>query len=309
MDYNKCNYYTCLHCGKSVHKTHKYMHDLKCHESKKKTINNKNNINNNNNKYNNKHKNNNSNKNQIIYNYKCEICGIIMNLKEKSDHLFCHEIEKNEMNEKYNNINVENEKKEKEEIKVNDILNFSFNDGEMSLDINKNNFNNNINNNRNNNINNNRNERNSLIYNLLNRNNNRNNIINNNNNLNIRRRRRNSMDYNRATIFNFNSSSSLSSGYNSGSNSRSDSLDIYHNDEAHIDDIINRNCVISKIKKTHKLSEDKKKCLICLEKFKKGDNIIILPCIHIFHSDCIKNWMKKQVLCPLCKCAIDNKKK
>ena len=301
MDKNKCNYYTCIHCGKTVHKTHKYLHDLKCNDSKLKSKKDKNynNINNhnynNNNKYINiKKKNNNSNKNQIIYNYKCEICGIIMNIKEKSDHLFCHELEKSETNEK----------DQKNEINVDNILNYSFhNDNNDNSNFNESNYNNNVIN-----INRNRNER--VIFELLNRNNNRNNIVNNNNNnnLNVRRRRRNSMNYNRTEIFNFTiSSGSSDSGYNSRSNSSIDSNDD-KNDDAHINDIIDKNCVISKIKRTRKLAEDKKKCLICLENFKKGDNIIILPCIHIFHSDCIKNWMKKQLLCPICKNKINNKK-
>ena len=306
MDKNKCNYYTCLHCGKTVHKAHKLMHDLKCNESKKKSIKNKNNYNHNNHKYNNNHSNHNSNKNQIIYNYKCEICGIKMNIKEKSDHLFCHELEKNE-------INIKNENKEKKEIKVGDVLNFSFHNINDSIDYNNQNYNNNINNNIN------INERSRNIYNILNNNrNNNNNIIIpnyiNNNNINVRRRRRNSMEYIRTGILHFtHSSSSSSSDYISRyiSNSSSDSEDSFkynYNNEVRVNDIINKNCVVSKIKRTNKLSEDKKKCLICLEKFKKGDNIIILPCIHIFHSDCIRNWMKKQITCPLCKCKIDNKK-
>ena len=52
---------------------------------------------------------------------------------------------------------------------------------------------------------------------------------------------------------------------------------------------------ISKIKDVNKLDEEKKKCLICLDNFKIGDNTIILPCIHIFHSDCIKNGWKKRI--------------
>ena len=61
-----------------------------------------------------------------------------------------------------------------------------------------------------------------------------------------------------------------------------------------------KNYPITKIK-INNLSENKKKCLICLEKFKNYQNTIILPCIHIFHSECIKKWMKKENFCPLCK--------
>ena len=55
------------------------------------------------------------------------------------------------------------------------------------------------------------------------------------------------------------------------------------------------------IKNINVLSESKKKCLICLDEFKNGQKSIVLPCIHIFHSECIKKWMKTENFCPLCK--------
>ena len=56
-----------------------------------------------------------------------------------------------------------------------------------------------------------------------------------------------------------------------------------------------------KIKNVNELSENKRNCMICLDEFKNGQKSIILPCIHIFHSECIKNWMKREKFCPLCK--------
>ena len=56
---------------------------------------------------------------------------------------------------------------------------------------------------------------------------------------------------------------------------------------------------ITTIKNINELSEDKKKCLICLEEFQNNQKTIILPCIHIFHYECINKWMKN--FCPLCK--------
>ena len=52
---------------------------------------------------------------------------------------------------------------------------------------------------------------------------------------------------------------------------------------------------------------DNKDCLICLEKFLIKDKICYLPCNHLFHSICIKNWIKIKKECPLCKRAISNK--
>ena len=50
-----------------------------------------------------------------------------------------------------------------------------------------------------------------------------------------------------------------------------------------------------------KLDSEKKNCVICLEDFKNGDKATILPCIHLFHTNCIQNWLKSQNCCPICK--------
>lgn len=50
-----------------------------------------------------------------------------------------------------------------------------------------------------------------------------------------------------------------------------------------------------------KLDSEKRNCVICLEDFKNGDKATILPCIHLFHTECIKNWLKTQDSCPICK--------
>ena len=61
------------------------------------------------------------------------------------------------------------------------------------------------------------------------------------------------------------------------------------------------NMEISIIKDVEKLDADKKKCIICLEEYVNGDNSIALPCIHIFHANCIKTWLKDNNSCPICK--------
>ena len=55
------------------------------------------------------------------------------------------------------------------------------------------------------------------------------------------------------------------------------------------------------VEDVNKLDNEKKNCVICLEDFKTGDKATILPCIHMFHNNCIKNWLKKQNCCPICK--------
>ena len=41
-------------------------------------------------------------------------------------------------------------------------------------------------------------------------------------------------------------------------------------------------------------------CAICLENFNIGNKVCYLPCLHIYHSFCIKNWLKIKEKCPLC---------
>ena len=46
---------------------------------------------------------------------------------------------------------------------------------------------------------------------------------------------------------------------------------------------------------------EEKKCVICLEEFKNGDEKTTVPCFHIFHPNCINEWFKKHDTCPICK--------
>jgi E3 ubiquitin-protein ligase RNF13 len=51
-------------------------------------------------------------------------------------------------------------------------------------------------------------------------------------------------------------------------------------------------------------------CSICLEDFKSGDNLRVLPCDHIFHPSCVDEWLQKwNRTCPLCKSTIERRKR
>ena len=50
-----------------------------------------------------------------------------------------------------------------------------------------------------------------------------------------------------------------------------------------------------------KMDPDSRNCVICLEDFKDKEHIICLPCIHVFHSECIKSWLERDNACPTCK--------
>ena len=61
------------------------------------------------------------------------------------------------------------------------------------------------------------------------------------------------------------------------------------------------NLNITNINDVSKMKEDNKNCVICLEDFKNGDVVIYLPCLHVFHKDCLLEWFRGHDFCPLCK--------
>jgi len=69
--------------------------------------------------------------------------------------------------------------------------------------------------------------------------------------------------------------------------------------------IINDNSkVIAKVKKNIIPFEEVDKsatCSICLEEFNSEKDISILDCKHIYHMDCIIEWINKDPSCPLCR--------
>ena len=49
---------------------------------------------------------------------------------------------------------------------------------------------------------------------------------------------------------------------------------------------------------------DNNNCIICLNDFDVGDKVTSLPCLHMFHTDCIKSWLQSKNHCPICKYTI-----
>jgi hypothetical protein len=56
---------------------------------------------------------------------------------------------------------------------------------------------------------------------------------------------------------------------------------------------------LKKLKK-YKCKEDAN-CTICLEKISKNTEIYKLECKHNFHSNCLEDWLKEKLSCPICR--------
>lgn len=52
---------------------------------------------------------------------------------------------------------------------------------------------------------------------------------------------------------------------------------------------------------THKLF----RCCVCLGEFEVKEELHQLPsCKHVFHIECIRNWLHSNSTCPLCRCTV-----
>jgi hypothetical protein len=68
-----------------------------------------------------------------------------------------------------------------------------------------------------------------------------------------------------------------------------------------------------KIKQLNKIRNGKAtdltmQCAICIEVFDEQSMVTVLDCRHGFHTGCIRFWLHKQTLCPLCKAEVDLQK-
>ena len=52
----------------------------------------------------------------------------------------------------------------------------------------------------------------------------------------------------------------------------------------------------NKIKYNNK--NNNKNCGICLQDYENNEEILILPCLHIYHYNCIINWFQRKKTCP-----------
>ncbi|KAF3569796.1 hypothetical protein F2Q69_00062110 [Brassica cretica] len=46
---------------------------------------------------------------------------------------------------------------------------------------------------------------------------------------------------------------------------------------------------------------DEKRCSVCLEDFEPKETVMLTPCKHMFHEECIVPWLKSKGQCPVCR--------
>ncbi|XP_042478854.1 E3 ubiquitin-protein ligase CIP8-like [Macadamia integrifolia] len=48
-------------------------------------------------------------------------------------------------------------------------------------------------------------------------------------------------------------------------------------------------------------SSSTESCMICMDEYVRGVDVVRLPCSHLFHGECIVNWLEHKNSCPLCR--------
>ncbi|OHT15842.1 hypothetical protein TRFO_42245 [Tritrichomonas foetus] len=48
-------------------------------------------------------------------------------------------------------------------------------------------------------------------------------------------------------------------------------------------------------------------CSICYEELKRGEKVCELPCKHIFHDVCVREWFQRESNCPMCRLVLGEK--
>ena len=47
-------------------------------------------------------------------------------------------------------------------------------------------------------------------------------------------------------------------------------------------------------------------CAICFIEYKELDEVVCLPCRHVYHDACLVPWIKRSVHCPMCRCNLEH---
>ncbi|XP_021297794.1 E3 ubiquitin-protein ligase CIP8-like [Herrania umbratica] len=58
---------------------------------------------------------------------------------------------------------------------------------------------------------------------------------------------------------------------------------------------------IQALKKVKVEGDIAQECMICMEQLSSGTEVTSMPCSHLFHGDCIQEWLNTSHKCPLCR--------
>lgn len=59
----------------------------------------------------------------------------------------------------------------------------------------------------------------------------------------------------------------------------------------------------------HYDDDDGKRCAICLDDFEPMQEVMVTPCNHMFHEDCIVPWLQGHSQCPVCRFSLYEQKR
>lgn len=60
-----------------------------------------------------------------------------------------------------------------------------------------------------------------------------------------------------------------------------------------------------RLRRASETDEDSEKCTICLSQFEVDNDVRRLPCMHLFHKDCVDQWLLTNKHCPICRVDIE----
>lgn len=92
-------------------------------------------------------------------------------------------------------------------------------------------------------------------------------------------------------------------------------INSYRNFHVHFfipQETIERNSFPYKYKRVRRQSEiddddGGEKCTICLSLFEIENDVRRLPCMHLFHMDCVDQWLVTNKHCPICRVDIETR--
>lgn len=64
-------------------------------------------------------------------------------------------------------------------------------------------------------------------------------------------------------------------------------------------------CYFLQMKRSDVSDDGLEKCTICLSEFEEEEDVRRLPCMHLFHIECVDQWLATNKRCPICRVDIE----